>query len=67
MADFKPAGAELSASGAASRLRSLVEELRELEERLRQGGGPDRIQRQHDQGAAEQASTYPSHGRQYIR
>ena len=33
-----------------SRLRSLSDSLRELEERLRQGGGPDKIGRQHKQG-----------------
>jgi acetyl-CoA carboxylase carboxyltransferase component len=33
-----------------SRLRQLGAELRELEERLRQGGGADRITRQHNQG-----------------
>jgi 3-methylcrotonyl-CoA carboxylase beta subunit len=35
---------------SASRLRELSAELRTLEERLRQGGGPDRIERQHTQG-----------------
>jgi 3-methylcrotonyl-CoA carboxylase beta subunit len=35
---------------APGRLRALTAELRELEERLRQGGGPDRIERQHAQG-----------------
>ena len=34
----------------ASRLRELGAEVRELEERLRQGGGPDKIERQHRQG-----------------
>ncbi len=33
-----------------SRLRVLAKELRELEERLRAGGGPEKIQRQHEQG-----------------
>ena len=33
-----------------SRLRELVAAVRELEERLRQGGGPERIARQHKQG-----------------
>ncbi|HVE79749.1 MAG TPA: carboxyl transferase domain-containing protein [Gemmatimonadaceae bacterium] len=33
-----------------SRLRALSAELRELEERLRQGGGPDKVARQHKQG-----------------
>ena len=33
-----------------SRLRALSDALRELEDRLRQGGGPDKIARQHKQG-----------------
>ncbi|MGH7719021.1 MAG: acyl-CoA carboxylase subunit beta, partial [Gemmatimonadaceae bacterium] len=33
-----------------SRLRELSAGMRELEERLRQGGGPDKIERQHRQG-----------------
>ena len=33
-----------------ARLRSLSDEVRELEHRLRQGGGPDKIARQHKQG-----------------
>jgi 3-methylcrotonyl-CoA carboxylase beta subunit len=36
--------------GEPNRLRTLTRELRELEERLRQGGGQDRIERQHRQG-----------------
>jgi acetyl-CoA carboxylase carboxyltransferase component len=36
--------------GKASRLRALTAELRELEERLREGGGPERIKKQHEQG-----------------
>ncbi|HEX6036816.1 carboxyl transferase domain-containing protein, partial [Longimicrobium sp.] len=35
---------------ASSRARALAEELRALEARLRQGGGPKRIQKQHDDG-----------------
>src|SRR5262245_66687432 len=31
-------------------LEELVQELRELEDRLRQGGGADKIERQHGQG-----------------
>jgi acetyl-CoA carboxylase carboxyltransferase component len=34
----------------ATRLRELGSEVRELEARLRQGGGPDKIDRQHKQG-----------------
>src|SRR5688572_11805324 len=33
-----------------SRLRQLTDELRELEDRIRQGGGPDKIERHHKQG-----------------
>ncbi len=33
-----------------TRLEKLVSELRSLEDRLRQGGGPDKIERQHQQG-----------------
>src|SRR6185295_18797895 len=33
-----------------SRLRELTEELRELEERLRAGGGADKVKKQHQQG-----------------
>jgi acetyl-CoA carboxylase carboxyltransferase component len=35
---------------ANQRLRELTEELRELEARLRLGGGPDKIEKQHQQG-----------------
>ncbi|MEO8560674.1 MAG: acyl-CoA carboxylase subunit beta [bacterium] len=35
---------------STSRLRELSQELRTLEDRLRQGGGPDRIEKQHAQG-----------------
>jgi 3-methylcrotonyl-CoA carboxylase beta subunit len=38
------------APGTAGRARTLAKELRELEERLRQGGGPKRIERQHRDG-----------------
>jgi 3-methylcrotonyl-CoA carboxylase beta subunit len=41
------AGVEAAGAG---RLASLTRELQELEERLRQGGGPERIARQHAQG-----------------
>ena len=34
----------------ASRLRALTAELRALEARLRAGGGPERIKKQHEQG-----------------
>ncbi len=36
--------------GKQTRLRALVEELRGLEEKLKLGGGPDKIERQHRQG-----------------
>ena len=39
-----------SIPAGGSRLQRLTAELRELEERLRGGGGPERIARQHDQG-----------------
>ena len=39
-----------SAAPAAGRLRALADECRELEHRLRLGGGPDRIAKQHAQG-----------------
>src|ERR687890_2190401 len=37
-------------AGKGSRLRGLTAELRELEERLRAGGGADKIRKQHEQG-----------------
>jgi len=37
-------------AGGGRRLRELTREIRELEAKLREGGGPDRIRRQHDQG-----------------
>jgi 3-methylcrotonyl-CoA carboxylase beta subunit len=37
-------------TGKGSRLRGLTEELRELEERLRAGGGADKVKKQHEQG-----------------
>ena len=37
-------------TGKGSRLRELTQELRALEERLRAGGGPDKIKKQHEQG-----------------
>jgi 3-methylcrotonyl-CoA carboxylase beta subunit len=39
-----------AAGGGDSRLRELVAAVRELEEKLREGGGPERIARQHKQG-----------------
>src|SRR5690606_3533829 len=45
-----PVTGSKSVGKAPSRLRKLTEELLELEERLRQGGGPDKIDRQHAQG-----------------
>jgi 3-methylcrotonyl-CoA carboxylase beta subunit len=35
---------------SAGRMHELARELIELESRLREGGGPDRVERQHDQG-----------------
>jgi 3-methylcrotonyl-CoA carboxylase beta subunit len=42
--------ADADAPPAGGRSRALAAELRELEARLRQGGGPKRIQKQHDDG-----------------
>jgi 3-methylcrotonyl-CoA carboxylase beta subunit len=42
--------ADSAGGGGHSRLRELVAAVRELEDRLRQGGGADRIARQHKQG-----------------
>ena len=41
---------DLSPSVASGRLGELTAELRQLEERLRAGGGPEKIERQHQQG-----------------
>ncbi len=41
---------EADAPPAKGRARALAQEFRELEARLRQGGGPKRIQKQHDDG-----------------
>ena len=43
-------GATGAQPASGSRLRRLSDELRTLEARLRQGGGPERIERQHAQG-----------------
>ena len=45
----EPAGA-ISNTGKQSRLRELTDELRELEAKIRLGGGPERIEKQHQQG-----------------
>ena len=39
-----------AAKQTSKRLRELTAELQELEARLRLGGGPDKIERQHSQG-----------------
>src|SRR3712207_9234230 len=36
--------------GKGTRLRALAAELRELEAKLRAGGGPDKVEKQHQQG-----------------
>jgi acetyl-CoA carboxylase carboxyltransferase component len=41
---------ERAAPATGGRLRALTAEVRALEERLRQGGGPEKIERQHRQG-----------------
>jgi acetyl-CoA carboxylase carboxyltransferase component len=38
------------AAGKGARLRGLTAELRELETKLRAGGGPDKVEKQHQQG-----------------
>lgn len=42
--------ATASSAGDGTRLRALTDELRQLEARLREGGGPSKIERQHKQG-----------------
>src|SRR5947208_16097959 len=37
-------------SSPLSRLKTLTAEYRELQQRLEQGGGPDKVRRQHEQG-----------------
>ncbi len=44
------AAGEKPGAGTGERLRRLTEELHALETKLREGGGPAKIQRQHDQG-----------------
>lgn len=43
-------GSSAGPATGAARLRTLAEELAALERRLRRGGGPDKIERQHAQG-----------------
>jgi len=51
MADVESSVSSIARAGPrTSRLRRLTGELRELEARLRQGGGEARIERQHEQG-----------------
>jgi 3-methylcrotonyl-CoA carboxylase beta subunit len=45
-----PAGNKVKPAHASTRLLQLTVELEQLEERLRAGGGPDKIERQHSQG-----------------
>ena len=54
---------------STSRLRELSTELRALEDRLRQGGGPEKIERQHNQGkltARERVSKLCDEGARFI-
>jgi acetyl-CoA carboxylase carboxyltransferase component len=54
---------------STSRLRELSTELRALEERLRQGGGPEKIERQHKQGkltARERVSRLGDTGARFV-
>jgi 3-methylcrotonyl-CoA carboxylase beta subunit len=46
----KPESPTPTESQLATRLRELAADLQQLESRLRQGGGPDKIERQHKQG-----------------
>ncbi len=46
----KPLAQEAKPTKVNSRLRDLTKELRELEEKLRAGGGTDRVAKQHKQG-----------------
>ncbi|HEX2781368.1 MAG TPA: acyl-CoA carboxylase subunit beta [Gemmatimonadaceae bacterium] len=53
----------------SSRLRQLASEVRELEDRLREGGGPERIERQHAQGkltARERVAKLCDEGSRFI-
>jgi len=45
-----PADPRAAAPGKRTRMRELVEELRRLEAKLRRGGGPEKVERQHQQG-----------------
>src|SRR5437868_3381792 len=45
-----PSSSESPATRPSGRLRELTKELRQLEEKLRLGGGPDKIDKQHKQG-----------------
>ena len=54
---------------STSRLRELSTELRALEDRLRQGGGPEKIERQHKQGkltARERVSRLCDEGSRFV-
>jgi len=56
-------------TGTTSRLRALGADVRALEERLRQGGGPDKIERQHKQGkltARERVARLCDHGTPFL-
>jgi 3-methylcrotonyl-CoA carboxylase beta subunit len=45
-----PVGNKIKPAHSSSRLSTLTAELTQLEEQLREGGGPDKIERQHSQG-----------------
>jgi 3-methylcrotonyl-CoA carboxylase beta subunit len=47
---MKKTNSSLPQQQTASRLRQLTDELHRLETKIRQGGGPDKIERQHQQG-----------------
>jgi acetyl-CoA carboxylase carboxyltransferase component len=50
VASKQPESSPTSTQNTGSRLGQLTSELRELETKLRAGGGPDKIERQHNQG-----------------
>ena len=49
-AGYPADGRESQPAERRTRMRELVEDLRRLEAKLRRGGGPDKIERQHQQG-----------------
>jgi 3-methylcrotonyl-CoA carboxylase beta subunit len=67
MADRETSPAPRTAS--ATRLQRLTEELRALEERIREGGGTEKVRRQHEQGkltARERIDLLADHGSELL-